>query len=276
MYDASVIVPTYNRIEALELSLEAYKRQSVKNFEIIVADDGSTRETADFLESMKKSYPFPLKHVWQEDAGFRKARISNMAIARAESEYLIFSDADCIPHKDFIAGHLSLAEKGSYLIGRSVKMSAKISNALDISAIAKGTIEGVNLNMFYDYIFGMTKFLEYGVYVKSELILKLIARFRKARSLFGYNFSAWRDDMIKVNGFDEDFIMPNNEDGELGFRLSNIGLTPKIALGRTISYHYHHDRSHATRSQANVDRATHARISGLTRCENGLDKHLAG
>jgi glycosyltransferase involved in cell wall biosynthesis len=267
-------MPTYNRVRALELSLEGFRRQSVIDFEVIVADDGSTQSTKNFLRENKDSYPFPLKHVWQEDKGFRKARISNMAIAKAESEYIIFSDADCIPRKDFVKAHITNRQKGYFLVGRSVKMSKKISSLVDAPYIKSGKLDSFNFKIFYDYLFGKTRFWEYSIYVKSDTLMKLIQKFKKSKSVFGYNFSAWKDDLVKINGFNEEFIYPNNEDGELGHRLNNIGLKPRLVICRAISHHYHHDRSHVSRREENIQRSAAALKYGLTRCEKGLDRHL--
>ena len=275
MLEASVVMPTYNRVEALELSLEGFKRQNVKDFEVIVADDGSSKETKNFLQDNKDSYPFAIKHVWQEDKGFQKARISNIAIARAKADYIIFSDADCIPRVDFVKEHIANRERGYFLVGRSVKMSKKISDIVDASYIKSGKLDVFNFKIFYDYLFGKTRFWEYSIYVKSDIIMKLIKRLKKSKSLFGYNFSVWKEDLIKVNGFNEEFIYPNNEDGELGHRLNNIGLRPRLVINKAISHHYYHDRSHVSRREENIQRSAAALEKGFTRCEKGLDQHQA-
>lgn len=274
MLQASVIVSTYNRLDALKLVLEGFKRQTAENFEVIVADDGSTDETRDYISGIKETYPHTIKHVWQEDVGFRKARILNEAIANSESKHVIFNDGDCIPHKEFVKAHVSLSEKGRILIGRSVLLSKKFSRRVDMDYVSGGGLSGFNAPLFFDYVFGDTKYWEYSLYVKSDMLWSVILRFKKSKTMFGGNFSVSKDDLIKVNGFNEDFTEWGNEDGEIGFRLMNSGLAPKLVLLRAINFHYYHKRGHVKRSAENVDRATHARESGVVRCEKGLARHL--
>jgi len=274
LFSASVIVSTYNRLFALKLALEGFRRQTCKNFEVIIADDGSTDETKNFLRDNKDSYPFRLKHVWQEDNGYRKARILNIAIANAESKLIIFNDGDCIPHNEFVGAHIDLIEKGNFLISRMVLLSEKISNKIDIDYVSRGKLDSFNLNIFLDYVFGDTKYFEYSLSIKNDFLYELIKKYRKNKSVFGSNFSAFKDDLIKINGFNEDFTKWGSEDGELGIRLLNLGLKPKIAICRAINFHYYHKRGYVMRTAENVQRATLAREQKIIRCKNGVDQHL--
>src|SRR5688572_22344716 len=104
-----VLFTTYNRPHDLERVLAGYARQSHPQFEIIVADDGSGRETRECLERAREDWGLVIRHVWHEDLGFRKCKILNRAVIEAHAEYLIFTDGDCIPHRDFVAGHVALA-----------------------------------------------------------------------------------------------------------------------------------------------------------------------
>ena len=78
-----VVVSTYNAPEYLRRVLEGYRVQSRYPDELIVADDGSTEETARVVESFAAEAPFAVRHVWHEDNGFRLAQIRNRAIAAA-------------------------------------------------------------------------------------------------------------------------------------------------------------------------------------------------
>ncbi len=119
----AVIVTTYNRPDALAAVLEGYLAQTGAAFELIVADDGSTAETGDVIKRYAARAPFPLRHVWQEDLGFRAAAVRNRALASTAAEYIIFTDGDCIPRRDFVARHCALAGPGFFLAGNRVLLS---------------------------------------------------------------------------------------------------------------------------------------------------------
>ena len=108
----SVIITTYNSEEWLQKVLVGYSVQTEPNFEVVIADDGSTEKTKAIIESFQSQFKFPIVHVWQEDNGFQKCKILNKAILKTNSDYLLFSDGDCIPRKYFVAQHLKHQEEG--------------------------------------------------------------------------------------------------------------------------------------------------------------------
>ena len=107
----SVIITTYNSEVWLQKVLEGYCNQTETNFEVVIADDGSTENTKQIVDSFSQKFQFPIQHIWQEDSGFQKTKIINKAILEATSEYLIFTDGDCIPRNDFVETHLKLKKK---------------------------------------------------------------------------------------------------------------------------------------------------------------------
>ena len=126
----SIIISTYNSEEWLHKVLLGYAIQSEKDFEVVVADDGSTHKTNDVIDSFKDKFQHPILHVWHEDKGFRKCRILNSAILTSHSDYLLFTDGDCIPRKDFVANHLKEKEPGFFLSGGYFKLPMTISKAI--------------------------------------------------------------------------------------------------------------------------------------------------
>jgi len=120
----TAVVTTYNRPAALALALEGFGAQSTRDFSLIVADDGSTDDTRTLVMDYAKRAPVPVSHVWQADEGFRAAAIRNRAIAATDADYLIFTDGDCVPSRDFVAQHQRLAERGWFLAGNRVLLSA--------------------------------------------------------------------------------------------------------------------------------------------------------
>ena len=125
----SIIVTTHNRPDALDAVLRALARQSDKDFEVIIADDGSTPATAALLKSWQGRLRQPLTHVWHEHRGFRAAEIRNRAILASTGAYCIFLDGDCIPRHDFVQEHRELAELGWFVVGNRVLMSKHLTDA---------------------------------------------------------------------------------------------------------------------------------------------------
>ena len=136
--ELSVIVTTYNQPARLEHVLTGYACQTFRSFEVIVADDGSTEETSKAIESASLRYGFSMRHLWQRDRGFRKCRILNKAIMKAKADYLVFTDGDCIPRKDFLAVHAATRKAGTFLSGGYVKLPEAPSLAIDGGAIRRG------------------------------------------------------------------------------------------------------------------------------------------
>src|SRR5688572_29442064 len=120
MPSSTLIIPTYNWPEALAAVLATVRAQRVPPGEVLVADDGSRPETGALVEREARDFPVPLRHLWQEDRGFRKSRILNTAIAAARGEYLIQVDGDMLLHPAFVASHLHFARPGHFLQGGRV------------------------------------------------------------------------------------------------------------------------------------------------------------
>ncbi len=119
----SLIVTTYNRPDALRLVLDSISRQSRLPDEVVVADDGSGDETRRLLENTAAGFPVPLRHVWQEDKGFRAGTARNKAIAAASGEYIVQIDGDMVLHPCFVADHAAVARRGAFVLGSRVRLN---------------------------------------------------------------------------------------------------------------------------------------------------------
>jgi glycosyltransferase involved in cell wall biosynthesis len=126
----SFIIFTYHAEEWLHKALLGYAIQTLQDFEIIISDDGSTSKTKDVIALFQDKFKHPILHVWHEDEGFRKCKILNKAIVQSSADYLLFTDGDCIPKKDFVASHLKQKEKGYFLSGGYFKLPMSISKAI--------------------------------------------------------------------------------------------------------------------------------------------------
>ena len=135
---ASVIFTTYNHPLWLEKTLWGFSVQSYRDFEIIVANDGSTDETSEVVNRLKSKIDIPIQHLRQEDDGFQKCKILNKAIVASRGEYLIFTDGDCIPHPDFGKNHVELATENTLLSGGYFKLPLNVSRAITHQDIVSG------------------------------------------------------------------------------------------------------------------------------------------
>ncbi len=239
MTEVSVILAFYNRIDYLKLVLAGFERQTFGNFEIIIADDGSDSEVVNEIEIISKTLSFPLTYLWQEDKGFRKNKILNRAISSADTGFLIFIDADCVPHSEFVKEHFNYRGKKFCFTGRRVNLSEKFTGILTPEKIKEGFLENNNLKLIKDGIFGKSFDVEKGMYFKNNFLRKYFNS--KKRGLLGCNFSIHKDDIIKINGFDERYEAPSvGEDTDIEYRLNLCGIEVKSLNNIAVQYHLFH------------------------------------
>ena len=173
MPKVSVIISFYNRIDYLKLVLAGFERQTFRDIEIIIADDGSKEEIVKEIEKLSLKVSFPLLHLWHEDKGFRKNKILNRAITEANSDYLIFIDGDCVPHREFVREHYDYRNENNCLTGRRVNLSEKFTNKLNETDIKNGYLEKSLHLMISDGLFGKSDYVERGFYVQNKFSEKL-------------------------------------------------------------------------------------------------------
>ncbi len=257
----SLVFPTYNWPQALELVLLSAKRQSTLPNEVIIADDGSTQETTQLIEQFQKDFPVPLIHVRHEDNGNQKPAIMNKAIARAQYEYIIEVDGDIIMHKDFIADHLSMAQENTYLYGSRVN-------------IQKEHLDQVFEQKIIDF-----NYFSKGIKKRNRTLrIPLIASNAKtertrSKKLRGCNMSFWKKDFMAVNGFNENLVGWGIDDSELIQRMINNGVAGKRIKHKGLVYHLYHpeqDKSQVHLNQKIEDEVT---ATGITRIEKGVDQY---
>lgn len=242
MYNASLIISFYNKIEWLKLLLAALERQTFKQFEVIIADDGSSADVADEIKILKTTSRLNIQHLWHADNGFMKTVMLNKAIVASRSPYLIFIDGDCIPHHRFVEDHLILRKDNCALAGRRVNMSERISKTLTPENIGKGILErSFFTRLLWNSIVNNSKDVEKGIHINSPAINTLLGTYKK--TILGCNFSIAKNDLLELNGFDERYRHPGvGEDTEINYRLKNKGMQvfqPKFAL---VQYHLWHPR----------------------------------
>jgi glycosyltransferase involved in cell wall biosynthesis len=265
----AVIVPTYNRPDALAAVLEGYLAQDDQDFEMVVADDGSTPDTKALVDAFAARAGFPVKHVWHEDRGFRAAAIRNRGVAATGADYLIFTDGDCIPPPWFVRAHKRLAEKGHFLSGNRILMSEPFTRE-----VLEGKVPVQR--------WGMLKWL--GARLAGRInrwmpLLRLpdVGLRRRARQdwrgIMSCNISLWRADLEKVTGVDESFSGWGMEDSDLVVRLYRAGVRHKSARFAAPVFHLWHRENDRSRLAANQERFQEALRSGRVRALQGLDRY---
>lgn len=238
----SVIITTYKAEDWLRKVLVGFSVQTETDFEIVIADDGSTSKTKELLDTFSSKFKYPIVHVWQEDEGFQKSKILNKAILKTNADYLLFTDGDCIPRKDYVAVHLKYQEKGYFLSGGYFKLTMPIS-----IAIADEDIRSQNC-------FRISWLQKQGLKVtfKSTKLTqnKWFANFMNwitptKRSWNGHNASGFKIDVLAVNGFNHE-MQYGGLDREFGERLFNLGLLSKQIRYSAICLHLDHSRGYSS------------------------------
>ena len=259
---SSLIITTYNWPEALSQVLSSLNGQTSFPDEIIIADDGSIDSTKNVIEKFQSNTVIPIIHSWQKDKGFRLSKSSNRAIAKAKYEYIIMIDGDMILHKDFIKDHLRFAKKNTYLQGSRVLLQQAFSlNVLDNNQFKKPSLFSDHfknkINSF------RLPFLSFIISLKSS---KNLNRIR------GCNFSIYREDIIKVNCFNEDFVSWGKEDSEFVTRLFNHGVLRKDMKFSGIQFHlYHKEGSTKNNNLELLDKTISKKLDW---CLKGIDQYL--
>lgn len=236
----SVIITTYNSPVWLEKVLWGYSAQSHKDFEIVIGDDGSRDDTRETIDRLRNETGLTIKHIWQEDKGFRKCRILNKAILQAEAPYLVFTDGDCIPRADFLQVHAAEALPSHYLSGGYHKLPMSTSEAISKDDILSGRC--FDLAWLKDH--GLKASYKNSKLTASPGMARIYNRLTPTKCNFkGSNGSAWRQDVLNINGFDE--RMPwGGLDREFGVRLINSGIKPKHVRYNAIVIHLDHKRGY--------------------------------
>lgn len=238
----SIIVSTYNSEEWLQKVLWGFDCQIFKNFEVVVADDGSGSKTTELLKKMGNEVHYNIVHVWQEDDGFQKSRILNKAVTACSADYIIMTDGDCIPREDFIQVHYINKEKGYFISGGYYMLPMNISKRITKSDILEQHC--FNINWLKEE--GLPKTFKNNKLTARGFISKFFNKVTPTNASWnGHNSSGWKKDILNVNGFDER-MQYGGQDRELGERLFNFGIKSKQLRYSAVCVHLDHKRGYKT------------------------------
>ena len=248
----SILLATYNWPQALQLCLQSLETQTDRDFEIIIADDGSTGNTKEVIDAFKAQSSIPLTHLWQEDQGFRKTKILNQAIKHAKGDYLVFLDGDCIVQPDFVAQHRALSQKGFLVTGSRVLLNQQLTQKL--TASGKWDYKDFKSHLLQYRLAGqINKYWP----LKIKLGNGHWREYKKFvwRRIKGCNMACWKADAQAIGGFDETMTGWGHEDADFVFRLQHDHIKRKSGSWATEVLHlFHkiHDQSNAAENARRV------------------------
>ena len=268
----AIVITIYKDIEALNIIIKAIKNQTVLPDEIVIAEDNNAEDVKDFVKNINIS-GVSVKHTFQEDNGWQRNKSTNNALKVVESDYIIFIDGDCMPHSKLVESHKSLAKDRTALCGRRVYVGPKFSTVLRQEVISSLEFEKKYISNIFN-VAKDTRHYEEGLYVNPKgIIYNVLERFRKPKAwVIGCHWSAWKRDLLAINGFDEDFTMPlYGEDVDVERRLRGIGIDFETCRNVAIVYHLHHDKIFDIESYEKPLELMNSKAEDFI-CKNGLEK----
>lgn len=264
-FTTALIVSTYNNPRYLALCLESVMRQSLMPDVVIVADDGSTSDTAALLAEFQSRFPVRLLHEWQPDYGFRKTVILNKAVGRTDADYLILIDGDIILHPEFIKDHIRFARRGSFVTGSRVRLPGQ-----ETARLVEGGFPDRDrlLGLCHRHMNGL----------RIPMLTPLFRNYRSADGKYarGCNMAVWRDDFVRVNGFNNEITGWGREDSELSWRLINAGVKKSFIKFSAIELHLHHAEFSRVLDGRNLEIMNRAREMRVKHAASGFAEASVG
>jgi glycosyltransferase involved in cell wall biosynthesis len=266
MPSCSLIISTFNRPDALELCLKSVMNQYVLPQEVIIADDGSGDETKRVVEQFTAQARFAVKHVWQKDDGYQLSKIRNKAFVAATGDYILQTDGDLIFHSNFVKDHLQFAKKGCFVSGTRTNIKdAKTSQLLKTSSISNLTFYSAGIEKRYNA-------------ARVGLLQKLNAQLQTSAHnlhyVLGCNMAFWKEDLIKVNGYNEAFTGWGKEDNDLSARLINAGVKLRFLKFGAIVFHLWHREAARDFVSANDFLFQQSLKNNVTFVDEGMNQYI--
>lgn len=270
----SIIISVYKDTDSLDLILESLCNQTIIPDEIIISEDGNSIEMSDYVEVAKEKYKkLDINHLFQEDIGWRKNIALNRAIVASKYEYLIFIDGDCVPFDDFIENHLGQATKRIVFAGKRVELGENITREIRSKKLTVSKLT----NNYWLYVIKLindkTRHLEDILHISYKSFLSPYIK-KEVNYIIGCNWSAFKEDILEINGFDETYTLPSvGEDVDLGWRFRGLGIELKSCrYNANIVHLYHKKRFDSSQGIINNSILKKNFDANKFFCDNGIRK----
>lgn len=267
MFTNALLISTYNWPEALQICIQSANSQSILPDEIIICDDGSTDATKAVIDRLSENAPVPIKHIWQPDEGFHLARIRNKGIASTDKDYIIQVDGDIILHRDFIKDHIRFARPRHFATGSRVLLSQKVTdNLLEQQGQQNYLRQSIqNANKING--------------IRMPILQHLFAHYYKNGGknkyyVKGCNMAFWREDLVRVNGYDESFVGWGLEDNDIAIRLLNADVRKRFLKFGGICYHLNHPLVSRASEEENRKRLEHVINKRIIEAAKGINQYI--
>lgn len=238
------IVTVYNRLDYLKNIMKCLIAQTYTIDHLIIADDGSSESVSEAISDLLPLCNFKITHVYQKDLGFRLSKSRNNGANIAEDGLLIFADQDLIFGKNYVKAIIEKAKLGC-VHPHKVLWTTYEEKENIIKFLKKHDFSYPN---FYTEILNMISSKQKKDRNKQNLkdfirAFKFKFKLRsKPVTLGGASFSIFKEDYIKINGFDETFVGHGAEDTDFGYRAQIAGINPKIIFFNEAPIHMNHSK----------------------------------
>ncbi|MCB9097562.1 MAG: glycosyltransferase [Arcobacter sp.] len=271
----SIIISVYKDTDSLDLILDSLSKQTVIPDEIIISEDGNSAEMAEYVANVKDKYNnLDITHLFQEDIGWRKNIALNRAIIASKYEYLIFIDGDCVPFDDFIENHVKQASKKIVLAGKRVELGEQITKEIRSKKLTVSKLTNNYWLYAIKLIKDKTRHLEDILHISYKSFLAPFVK-KEVNYIIGCNWSAFKEDILTINGFDETYYLPSvGEDVDLGWRFRGLGIELKSCRYNANLVHLYHKKRFDS-SQGIINNAILKKNFDANKffCDNGIIKN---
>jgi GT2 family glycosyltransferase len=273
----SIIISVYKDTQSLDLIFQSLVRQTRVPDEVIISEDGNAPQMKDFVEQAQKTYPtLTMLHLFQEDLGWRKNIALNRAILASNNDYLMFIDGDCVPFDDFVENHLLQAQHGIVLCGKRTELGPNLTQKIYDKKLDIGNLTRHYFRYLPWLIADKTRHLEDMFHIHAKSFLAKFLK-RNVRYIIGCNWSAFKEDILKINGFDETYKDPSvGEDIDLGWRFRGLGIELLSCKFNANLVHLYHKKRFNSDIMKKNDAILMANFK-LNKffCDNGIIKHTS-
>ena len=270
----TIIISVYKDTDSLDLILESLINQTIIPNEVIISEDGNSKEMVEYVKVAKDKYKkLDIVHLYQEDIGWRKNIALNRAIVASKYEYLIFIDGDCVPFDDFIENHIMQASKKIVLAGKRVELGDQITKEIRSKKLTVSKLTNNYWLYATKLIKDKTRHLEDILHISYKSFLAPFIK-KEVNYIIGCNWSAFKEDILAINGFDETYALPSvGEDVDLGWRFRGLGIELKSCRYNANIVHLYHKKRFDS-SQGIINNAILKKNFDANKfvCDNGIVK----